>query len=105
MAMLWRSSRNRNTTTSSTNTEDNRKGLEEGACPVLGQESTSSISKTEGSQRSTLHCNNKTQETREIAAPGDPKVNAPDKTNDKTNKSVEQDTEVVDNSGGGELPD
>eukprot|EP00957_Ditylum_brightwellii_P136637 10420076-Ditylum_brightwellii.AAC.1 len=83
---------------SSTNTENYGKGSEEGARPVLGQESASSISTTEGSKRSALHCNNKTQETRDTTAPGDPRVDAPDTTNDKTNKSTEQDTEVADNS-------
>eukprot|EP00957_Ditylum_brightwellii_P015899 1197624-Ditylum_brightwellii.AAC.1 len=60
MAMLRRSSRNCNTTTSFTNVEDNRKGSEEGAHPVLCHESTSSISTTEGSKKSALCCNNKT---------------------------------------------
>eukprot|EP00957_Ditylum_brightwellii_P102299 7798546-Ditylum_brightwellii.AAC.1 len=105
MAMLWCSSRNCNTTTSSTNAEDNGKGSKEEACSVLGQEFASSISTTEGSKRSALHCNNETQETRETTDPGDPRVDAPDKTNDKTNKSAEQDIKAADNSDGGELPD
>eukprot|EP00957_Ditylum_brightwellii_P082470 6269915-Ditylum_brightwellii.AAC.1 len=98
MAMLWHSSCNCSTTSSSTNAEDNGKGSEEEARPVLGQESTSNISTTEGSERSASYHNNKSQETRETAALGDPRVDAPDKTNDKTNKSAEQDTEAADNS-------
>eukprot|EP00957_Ditylum_brightwellii_P028638 2163116-Ditylum_brightwellii.AAC.1 len=61
MAMLWRSACNRNTTTSSTNAENNGKGSEEGACPVLGQESASSISTAEGSKRFASHCNKNTR--------------------------------------------
>eukprot|EP00957_Ditylum_brightwellii_P076318 5800695-Ditylum_brightwellii.AAC.1 len=99
--MPWRSSHNHNTTTSSINAEDNMKGSEEGARPVLGQESASSISTIEGSKRSALCCNNETQGTRETTALGVPRVYTPDKTNDMTSKSTEQDTEVADNSGGG----
>eukprot|EP00957_Ditylum_brightwellii_P095560 7278464-Ditylum_brightwellii.AAC.1 len=61
MAMLQRSSRNHNTTTSSTNAEDNGKGADKEAHPVSGQESASSTNKTEGSKKYSLHCNNKTQ--------------------------------------------
>eukprot|EP00957_Ditylum_brightwellii_P091108 6936224-Ditylum_brightwellii.AAC.1 len=105
MALHWHSLCNHNTTTSSTNAEDNGKGSKEEAHLVSGQESTSSTNTTERRKRSSLCCNNKTQETREITALGDPGVDAPDKTTDKTNKSAEQDTEAADNSGGGELPD
>eukprot|EP00957_Ditylum_brightwellii_P076809 5838788-Ditylum_brightwellii.AAC.1 len=73
MAMLWHSSCNRNTTTSSTNAEVNGKGSEEEVCPVSGQKSTYNISTTEGSKRSALCHNNKTQETRETTALGDPR--------------------------------
>eukprot|EP00957_Ditylum_brightwellii_P076631 5825128-Ditylum_brightwellii.AAC.1 len=42
---------------------------------------------------------------RETTVLGDPMVDAPDKTTDKTNKSAEQDTEAADHSGGWELLD
>eukprot|EP00957_Ditylum_brightwellii_P006117 462938-Ditylum_brightwellii.AAC.1 len=105
MSILQRSSHNHNTTTSSASAEDNGKSSEEEARPVSGQESASSTNATKGSKRSSLCCNNKIQETRETTDLGDPRVDAPDKTTDKTNKSAEQDKKVADNSGGGELPD
>uniref|UniRef100_A0A7S1ZLS8 Uncharacterized protein n=1 Tax=Ditylum brightwellii TaxID=49249 RepID=A0A7S1ZLS8_9STRA len=105
MAMHWHSSHNRNTTASSTNADDNGKGLEEDAPPVSGQESASSTNTTERSNKSSLRHTKKTQETRETTAPGDLRVDAPDKTADKPNNSAEQDTEAADNSGGGELLD
>eukprot|EP00957_Ditylum_brightwellii_P033522 2540290-Ditylum_brightwellii.AAC.1 len=98
MAMCWCAPGNRITTTSSTNAEDNGRGSEEDAPLVTGQESASSTNTRERRTRSSLRCNNKTQETRETTALGDPRVGASDKTTDKTNKSAEQDTEAADNS-------
>eukprot|EP00957_Ditylum_brightwellii_P208437 15357432-Ditylum_brightwellii.AAC.1 len=73
MAMLQRSSRNQNTTTSFTNAEDNGKGSEEDTPLVSGQESASSTNTTERRKRSSLCCNIKTQEMGETTAPGDPR--------------------------------
>eukprot|EP00957_Ditylum_brightwellii_P074802 5684690-Ditylum_brightwellii.AAC.1 len=73
MSMRRYLSCNCSTTTSFTYAEVNGKSSEEDAPPVSCQESASGINTTERSKRSSLCCNNKTQETRETTAPGDPR--------------------------------